>query len=191
MTRDGPTYLDFLGAILREEVGAKQRKRISDGHHHRALPHGEDGQRLRLEFQPSVDQKLVRELAVDRYVANAENVLIFGPPGVGKRQPHDGAARAGVRRPVPRERTADAHLGPARSGTPCGTSRATCRGWESASAPVTPTHTAPRPSSTALFLSRTSLLASARPAQRSCAAKRVDAARRRSRRRVHAPAEAS
>jgi DNA replication protein DnaC len=35
-------------------------------------------------FQPSVDQKLVRELATGRFVATAENVLIFGPPGVGK-----------------------------------------------------------------------------------------------------------
>jgi DNA replication protein DnaC len=31
------------------------------------------------KFQPSVDQKLVRELATAHYVANAENVLIFGP----------------------------------------------------------------------------------------------------------------
>jgi DNA replication protein DnaC len=31
-----------------------------------------------------VDQKLVRELAVGRYIAQAENVLVFGPPGVGK-----------------------------------------------------------------------------------------------------------
>jgi DNA replication protein DnaC len=36
------------------------------------------------KFQPSVDQKLVRELAVGRYIAQAENVLVFGPPGVGK-----------------------------------------------------------------------------------------------------------
>lgn len=35
-------------------------------------------------FQPSVDHKLVRELATGRFIANAENVLIFGPPGVGK-----------------------------------------------------------------------------------------------------------
>ena len=35
-------------------------------------------------FQPSIDQKLVRELATGRYVTQGENVLIFGPPGVGK-----------------------------------------------------------------------------------------------------------
>ena len=36
------------------------------------------------KFQPSIDQKLVRELATGRFIANAENVLVFGPPGVGK-----------------------------------------------------------------------------------------------------------
>jgi DNA replication protein DnaC len=37
-----------------------------------------------LKFQPSVDQRLVRELATARFLAQAENVLIFGAPGVGK-----------------------------------------------------------------------------------------------------------
>jgi DNA replication protein DnaC len=36
------------------------------------------------KFQPSIDQKLVRELAAACYVIQGENVLIFGPPGVGK-----------------------------------------------------------------------------------------------------------
>src|SRR5436305_2226710 len=35
-------------------------------------------------FQPAVDQRLVRELATSRFLAQAENVLIFGAPGVGK-----------------------------------------------------------------------------------------------------------
>ena len=36
------------------------------------------------KFQPSVDHRLVRELATGRFLAAAENVLIFGAPGVGK-----------------------------------------------------------------------------------------------------------
>src|SRR5207249_4768196 len=35
-------------------------------------------------FQPSVDKKQVAELLTLRFLAQAENVLLLGPPGVGK-----------------------------------------------------------------------------------------------------------
>jgi DNA replication protein DnaC len=31
-------------------------------------------------FQPSIDERLVRELATLRLIANAENVVLLGPP---------------------------------------------------------------------------------------------------------------
>jgi DNA replication protein DnaC len=34
--------------------------------------------------QPSVDAKQIRDLAAARWIANGENVLLLGPPGVGK-----------------------------------------------------------------------------------------------------------
>jgi DNA replication protein DnaC len=36
------------------------------------------------EFQSSVDKKVVEDLATLRFVHNAENVVLLGPPGVGK-----------------------------------------------------------------------------------------------------------
>lgn len=94
--RGEPTYLDFLDAILREEVGAKQRKRVAMGITIAHFPAVKTLEDFEFKFQPSVDQKLVRELAVGRYVANAENVLIFGPPGVGKTHLAIGLGRAAV-----------------------------------------------------------------------------------------------
>ena len=35
-------------------------------------------------LQPSLDRRLVTELETGRYLANATNVLLLGPPGVGK-----------------------------------------------------------------------------------------------------------
>lgn len=35
-------------------------------------------------FQPSIDRKVMRELATLGFVARAENVVLLGPPGVGK-----------------------------------------------------------------------------------------------------------
>jgi DNA replication protein DnaC len=94
--RGEPTYLDFLDGILREEVGAKQRKRIAMGITIAHFPAVKTLEDFDFKFQPSVDQKLVRELAVGRYVANAENVLVFGPPGVGKTHLAIGLGRAAV-----------------------------------------------------------------------------------------------
>ena len=34
--------------------------------------------------QPSLDPKQIRDLAAGRWIANGENVLLLGPPGVGK-----------------------------------------------------------------------------------------------------------
>jgi len=94
--RGEPTYLDFLDAILREEVGAKQRKRVAMGIQIAHFPAVKTLDDFDFKFQPSVDQKLVRELALSRYVANAENVLVFGPPGVGKTHLAIGLGRAAV-----------------------------------------------------------------------------------------------
>ena len=80
--RTEPTYLDFLDQLLAEETEAKQKKRVAMGiqiAHFPAVKTLDD-----FKFQPSLDAKLVRELATGRFIAGAENVLLFGPPGVGK-----------------------------------------------------------------------------------------------------------
>ena len=35
-------------------------------------------------LSPGMDKNLIRELASGHFVGRAENVLLFGPPGVGK-----------------------------------------------------------------------------------------------------------
>lgn len=82
--RTEPTYLDFLDQILGEEAEAKQKKRVAMGIQIAHFPSVKTLEDFDFKFQPSVDQKLVRELATGRFVATAENVLLFGPPGVGK-----------------------------------------------------------------------------------------------------------
>lgn len=82
--RGEPTYLDFLDQILAEETEAKQTKRVAMGIQIAHFPSVKTLEDFDFKFQPSVDQKLVRELATGRFIAGAENVLLFGPPGVGK-----------------------------------------------------------------------------------------------------------
>ena len=82
--RHEPTYLDFLDKLLNDELASKQRKRVAMGIQIAHFPTVKTLEDFDFKFQPSVDQRLVRELATGRYIANAENVLIFGAPGVGK-----------------------------------------------------------------------------------------------------------
>jgi DNA replication protein DnaC len=82
--RAEPTYLDFLDSVLRQEVDAKQRTRVTMGLKIAHFPSIKTLEDFDFKFQPSVDQRLVRELATARFLATADNVLIFGAPGVGK-----------------------------------------------------------------------------------------------------------
>jgi DNA replication protein DnaC len=79
-----PTYLDFLDGVLRQEVDAKQRTRVTMGLKIAHFPAVKTLDDFEFKFQPSIDQRLVGELASGHFIGQAENVLIFGPPGVGK-----------------------------------------------------------------------------------------------------------
>lgn len=82
--------------MLAAEVDSKQRKRIAMGiqiAHFPALKALDD---LEFRFQPSVDAKLVRELETGSFIANGENVLLFGTPSVGKTHLAIGLGRACV-----------------------------------------------------------------------------------------------
>lgn len=94
--RAEPTFLDFLDRVLTEEAGAKQRKRVTMGIQIAHFPAVKTLEEFDFRFQPSIDSKLVRELATGRFIANGENVLLFGPPGVGKTHLAIGIGRAVV-----------------------------------------------------------------------------------------------
>ncbi|HEY3488743.1 MAG TPA: IS21-like element helper ATPase IstB [Candidatus Deferrimicrobiaceae bacterium] len=94
--RKEPTYLDFLDGLLQSEVGSKQRKRVAMGIQIAHFPGPKTLDDFDFKFQPSVDQKLVKELGTGRFIANGENVLLFGPPGVGKTHLAIGLGRAAV-----------------------------------------------------------------------------------------------
>jgi DNA replication protein DnaC len=94
--RSEPTYLDFLDRLLVEELDSKQRKRVAMHIQIAHFPAQKTLDDFDFKFQPSVDAKLVRELSTGRFIANAENVLLFGAPGVGKTHLAIGLGRACV-----------------------------------------------------------------------------------------------
>jgi DNA replication protein DnaC len=94
--RDSPAYLDFLDQILRAELASKGDKRVRMGIQIAHFPVQKTLETFDFTAQPSVDPRLVRDLATGRFVANGTNVLLFGPPGVGKTHLAIGLGRACV-----------------------------------------------------------------------------------------------
>jgi DNA replication protein DnaC len=92
------TYLEFLDRVLGREVDAKQGKRVRMGLQIAHFPCVREVEGFDFSFQPSVDERLIRELATGHFTAHGENVLIFGPPGVGKTHLAIGLGRKVVER---------------------------------------------------------------------------------------------
>src|SRR5262245_9837315 len=90
------TYLEFLDEILGREVEAKQGKRIRMGMQIAHFPCIRTLEGFDFTFQPSADERLIRELSTGNFIAHGENVLIFGPPGVGKSHLAIGLGRKAV-----------------------------------------------------------------------------------------------
>jgi DNA replication protein DnaC len=90
------TYLEFLEQALGREVEAKQGKRILMGMQIAHFPCIRTIEGFDFAFQPSADERLIRELSTGNFIAHGENVLIFGPPGVGKSHLAIGLGRKAV-----------------------------------------------------------------------------------------------
>lgn len=79
-----PSYADFLDELLGCEVDARRsrylRARLQLAH----LPFLKTFDQFDFTFQPSIDERQVRELRTLRFVHEASNVIFLGPPGVGK-----------------------------------------------------------------------------------------------------------
>jgi len=78
------TYLSFLNELLEAEAAERQRRNVEVRSKLARLPHKKTLKEFDFNFQPSVDEKLVKELATMAFAYRAENVVLLGPPGVGK-----------------------------------------------------------------------------------------------------------
>jgi DNA replication protein DnaC len=78
------TYLEFLDRVLQREVDSKQGKRIRMGLQIAHFPCVRTLAEFDFASQPSVDERLIRELSTGNFLAHGETVLLFGAPGVGK-----------------------------------------------------------------------------------------------------------
>jgi DNA replication protein DnaC len=95
-TRSGLTNQAFLERLLAVEVEATDERRRASLARFASLPSPFTLADFDFSAQPSVDKKLIDELATLRFVEDATNVLLIGPPGVGKTMLAVGLGHAAV-----------------------------------------------------------------------------------------------
>lgn len=78
------TYAGFLADLLESEVEARRARYIAARTRLAHLPFQKGIEQFDFTFQPSIDQRQIRELLGLSFIHEAHNVVFLGPPGVGK-----------------------------------------------------------------------------------------------------------
>ena len=77
-------YADFLADLLAVETSARRERYLVTRTKLAHFPFRRTLEGFDFHFQPSIDERQIRELATLAFAADASNVILLGPPGVGK-----------------------------------------------------------------------------------------------------------
>ena len=77
-------YREFLCMALQQEWNGRHQCGMESRLKQTRLPWVKTLELFDFTFQPGIDRKVVRELAGLAFVERSENVILLGPPGVGK-----------------------------------------------------------------------------------------------------------
>jgi len=77
-------YSDFLEEVLSREIAAKHERHTAMKTAMARFPFQKTIESFDFKFQPSIDPKVIKDLATCRFIADTDNILLLGPPGVGK-----------------------------------------------------------------------------------------------------------
>ena len=91
-----PAYADFLLEVMSTEADARRQRYLKARLQLAHLPYLKTFDQFDFAFQPSIDERQIRELRTLRFIHEASNVILLGPPGVGKTHLAVALAEAGI-----------------------------------------------------------------------------------------------
>lgn len=78
------SYAEFLLGVLETEKQYRGNRALLTRMRMANFPYTKSLAQFDFSFQPSIDERQIRELQTLRFASEAENVILLGPPGVGK-----------------------------------------------------------------------------------------------------------
>ncbi len=84
VVRDNKTTMEVLDYLFEQEKKHREAVAIERKMKSAVFPVKKTLEEFYFDFQKSIDKKIIEDLATLRFVHNSENVVFFGPPGVGK-----------------------------------------------------------------------------------------------------------
>jgi DNA replication protein DnaC len=95
--KEQPAYADFLLEVLTTEKEFRTSRILQTRTRMASLPYAKTLAQFDFTFQPSIDERQIKELQTLRFVSEAGNVILLGPPGVGKTHLAVGLALEAIR----------------------------------------------------------------------------------------------
>lgn len=83
-SRSDISYLDFLSRLIEDEKSCRFERAVTTRTKFAGFPFRKSLEEFDFQFQPSIDKKKVKDLASLAFIERAENLILLGPPGVGK-----------------------------------------------------------------------------------------------------------
>ncbi len=80
----GWSHVEYLAAVIAEQSSATSNRRLQARLRYARFPYRRTIEDFDFSFQPSVDRKLVDDLATLRFVAEGRSICLLGQPGCGK-----------------------------------------------------------------------------------------------------------
>jgi DNA replication protein DnaC len=81
---EGWSYSHFLGHLLTGEIDERHRRTVELNLKFAKFPYLKRLSEFDYAAQPSIDRRLVEELATGRFLYEGRSLVLLGPPGVGK-----------------------------------------------------------------------------------------------------------
>jgi DNA replication protein DnaC len=81
---EGWSHVEYFARVVAEQASATTNRRLAARLRYARFPYRRTIEDFDFDFQPSVDRKLVADLATLRFIADGRSVAFLGQPGCGK-----------------------------------------------------------------------------------------------------------